>query len=82
MALLADSGKGAGQREQYDFPPGEEFLERGPGEACAGDAVVIRPKSGDGGDGAPPDAALTPSASAASQVRASCKSLVDSCSKF
>ena len=83
MSLLADSGKGAGQREQYDFPPGEEFLERGPGEACAGDAVVIRPqKSCDGGDAALMDAASTPSASAASQVRAGCKALVDSVSKF
>ena len=39
-------------------------------------------KSRDGGDGAFPDAAHTPSASAVSQVRAGCKSLVDSSSRF
>ncbi|CAH0372233.1 unnamed protein product, partial [Pelagomonas calceolata] len=39
-------------------------------------------KSCDGGDGAFPDAAHTPSASAASQVRAGWRSEVDSCSKF
>ena len=44
MSFLADAREGAGQREQYHFSTGEEFLERGPGEACAGDAVVIRPK--------------------------------------
>ena len=36
MALLAHSGEGAGQREEDDFPTGEEFLEGRAGEACAG----------------------------------------------
>ena len=36
MALLAHSGKGAGQREEDDFSTGEELLERRAGEACAG----------------------------------------------
>ena len=39
-------------------------------------------KSCDGGGGAPPDAAQLPSASAASQVRARCKALVGSSSRF
>ena len=85
MALLAHSGKGAGQREQYDFPPFEELLEGRAGEACAARVVLRRDstkKSRDGGDGAFPDAAHTPSASAVSQVRAGCKSLVDSLSRF
>ena len=92
MALLAHSGKGAGQREEDDFSTGEELLEGRAGEACAGRSVLSARASGrrgslgqrsrDGGDGALTDAAHTPSASAASQVRAGCKSLVDSCSKF
>ena len=36
MALFADAREGAGQREEDDFPTGEELLERRAGEACAG----------------------------------------------
>ena len=85
MAFFADARKGAGQREEDDFPPFEQLLEGRAGEACAARVVLRRDstkKSRDGGDGALMDAASTPSASAASQVRAGCKSLVDSCSKF
>ena len=46
MSLLADSGKGAGQREEDDFPPFEQLLEGRAGEACAGRSVRSARASG------------------------------------